>query len=76
MDKIKEIQNINQSIKLCKKCELNETRINPVPGHGSVNSKIIFIGEAPGSNEDKQGLPFVGRAGKLLDELLLSLIHI
>lgn len=57
----------------CKRCDLSRTRINPVFGEGSENADIMFIGEAPGSNEDKQGRPFVGRAGKILDELLASI---
>lgn len=43
---------------------------NPVMGHGNPNSKIVFVGEAPGQKEDEQGIPFVGQAGKLLEELL------
>lgn len=55
---------------LCKKCSLSETRQNVVFGVGPQNAKILFIGEAPGENEDLQGEPFVGRGGKLLDKLL------
>jgi DNA polymerase len=58
-------------IKDCKLCDLHETRINFVFGSGNSNASIIFIGEAPGRNEDLQGKPFVGQAGRLLDELLL-----
>ncbi len=54
----------------CKKCELCQTRTNVVFGSGDPDSEIMFVGEAPGFNEDKQGKPFVGRAGKLLEELL------
>ena len=54
----------------CKKCQLHKTRINIVHGQGNNKSNIILIGEAPGKNEDLQGIPFIGRAGKLLDELL------
>ena len=57
----------------CEKCELCKTRHNVVVGVGSENAEVMFIGEGPGENEDLQGEPFVGRAGKLLD---LSLIHI
>lgn len=52
------------------KCKLRETATQPVPGDGSPDSKIIFIGEAPGKEEDKQGRPFVGAAGKFLAEML------
>ena len=54
----------------CQKCDLARSRTNFVFGSGSQNSELIFIGEAPGYNEDIQGKPFVGAAGKLLDSLL------
>jgi len=54
----------------CRKCELWKTRKNPVPGEGSPNSQIMFIGEAPGYWEDVNGKPFIGAAGKFLDTLL------
>ncbi|MGB9609278.1 MAG: uracil-DNA glycosylase family protein [Patescibacteria group bacterium] len=57
-------------IKKCKKCSLWRTRIQAVPGEGNLKAKILIIGEAPGKEEDKQGRPFCGRAGKFLDELL------
>jgi len=57
----------------CKKCELYKTAINHVPGNGNPNSEIVFIGEAPGAQEDATGLPFVGNSGKLLDKLLASI---
>ena len=53
-------------------CGLHKGRTNAVPGSGSATSKILIIGEGPGFNEDQQGLPFVGRSGKLLDELLAT----
>lgn len=56
----------------CKKCNLWKTRKNAVPGEGNQNSKIMFIGEAPGYWEDIKGRPFVGAAGKLLDKLLFE----
>jgi uracil-DNA glycosylase len=62
-------------IKDCKKCDLYYTRTNFVFGGGNADSKIMFIGEAPGRNEDLQGKPFVGPAGKILDDLL-SLINL
>lgn len=73
MTKSKEIEKIKNSIKKCRKCNLFKTRKKPVFGYGSKNADILFIGEAPGYNEDIQGLPFVGRAGKLLNELLESI---
>lgn len=60
-------------IKECMECELGKTRTNFVFGSGNSSAEIVFIGEAPGRNEDLQGKPFVGQAGKILDELLLSI---
>lgn len=54
----------------CTACVLAETRTQAVFGSGSPCARVMFVGEAPGSNEDEQGVPFVGRAGKLLDTLL------
>jgi uracil-DNA glycosylase family 4 len=55
---------------VCELCPLSETRTNVVFGAGSAGADLMFIGEAPGAEEDRQGLPFVGRAGALLTELL------
>ncbi|HCJ66974.1 MAG TPA: uracil-DNA glycosylase [Elusimicrobia bacterium] len=63
---------LHKRIKNCQKCGLHKTRINVVFSRGSAEKGIIFIGEAPGYDEDRQGLPFVGRAGQLLDEVLAS----
>lgn len=60
-------------IKDCKKCELYKSRTKFVFGSGCADAPVIFVGEAPGKNEDIQGKPFVGQAGKLLDELLSSI---
>lgn len=54
----------------CKKCELAQTRTQVVFGSGDHTAKVLFIGEAPGQAEDEMGLPFVGRSGKLLDDML------
>jgi DNA polymerase len=54
----------------CVRCPLHQTRTQVVFGSGHADAELMFIGEAPGANEDKQGLPFVGQAGKLLDTLL------
>jgi uracil-DNA glycosylase len=59
----KEVQN-------CQKCPLFETRTKAVFGAGNADADLMFVGEAPGAEEDKQGLPFVGRAGQLLNQLL------
>ena len=67
------LQTLDTIIKNCKKCKLHETRINTVFGEGSTNAKVMIIGEAPGKDEDSSGKPFVGRAGKLLTEILSSI---
>lgn len=56
----------------CSKCALSETRTNCVFGVGDQNADLLFVGEAPGEQEDKTGTPFVGRAGKLLDQFLFA----
>ncbi|MDO4748364.1 MAG: uracil-DNA glycosylase [Eubacteriales bacterium] len=56
----------------CERCDLCKTRTNVVFGVGNPNAEVMFIGEGPGENEDIQGEPFVGRAGKLLDKLLFA----
>ena len=65
-----EIGNLQQRVSLCTKCHLSKSRINAVPGRGNIKSEVIFVGEAPGRNEDIQGKPFVGTAGKILNEAL------
>ena len=60
-------------IRECEECILHSTRTKFVFGSGSAEAKIMFVGEAPGKNEDLQGLPFVGRAGDILDKLLASI---
>jgi len=64
------LQNINKNINNCKKCRLYKTAKNAVPGEGNEHAEIVFIGEAPGRNEDETGRPFVGRAGQLLESIL------
>ena len=54
----------------CERCELGKTRTNLVFGVGNEEAKLMFVGEGPGEQEDLQGVPFVGRAGKLLDDML------
>ena len=63
---------IAEQVRACKKCDLCQTRTNAVPGKGNQNAEIILVGEAPGRNEDKKGEPFVGSAGKRLNEILLD----
>jgi uracil-DNA glycosylase family 4 len=57
---------IKQNVIECTKCDLSKTRTNSVPGKGNFHSNVIFVGEAPGKNEDKNGEPFIGIAGKKL----------
>ena len=64
------LEKLNQKIKICKKCALWKLRKNAVPGQGSVNAKVMVIGQAPGVKEDLSGKPFCGRAGKFLNHLL------
>jgi DNA polymerase len=61
---------IREEVKSCTKCSLHETRTNTVFARGNPLASLCIVGEAPGEDEDKQGLPFVGRSGKLLDETL------
>ncbi len=67
------MERIEKRIEACKRCELWQTRTNPVVGAGSLSARILFVGEAPGYYEDLKGEPFVGKAGKVLDELLASI---
>jgi len=69
----KELEKIRLQIKNCDKCSLHKNRKNAVPGEGNWKNGIMLIGEAPGFNEDEQGRPFVGRAGKLLEGFLNSI---
>ncbi len=64
------LKSITETIKACTNCALNKTRTNTVPGQGAAHPDIMFIGEAPGADEDQQGLAFVGRAGKLLTKMI------
>ncbi len=61
---------LHQEVRACQLCALSRTRTLAVPGDGDPEARIMVVGEAPGQNEDKQGLPFVGAAGQLLDQLL------
>jgi DNA polymerase len=68
-----ELEKIREEVCCCQKCPLSKTRTNAVAGSGSYQSEIMFIGEAPGANEDKEGIPFCGAAGKFLDQMLESI---
>ena len=64
---------IFKQVETCTKCPLHETRTKAVFGAGNADADLMFVGEAPGAAEDQQGLPFVGRAGQLLNELLAEI---
>lgn len=66
-------ETIDAQVRRCQSCPLHEKRIHAVPGEGNSHAELLFIGEGPGKNEDQQGRPFVGAAGKLLEELLTSI---
>lgn len=70
MEPLEELRAVAAEVRNCRNCRLCETRTLAVPGEGPVNAHILFIGEGPGANEDAQGRPFVGAAGRLLDEML------
>lgn len=72
MEKSFQMEMLTKEIANCKQCELWRTRTHPVVGEGCLTAKLFFIGEAPGFHEDKQGCPFVGRAGGILDDLIES----
>jgi uracil-DNA glycosylase family 4 len=64
---------IAEEVRKCCCCGLGKTRRNAVPGEGSPDARIVFVGEAPGGDEDEQGRPFVGRAGQLLDKIIAAM---
>ena len=67
------LETIERTVEVCKMCSLHETRANTVFGSGSASADWMFIGEAPGVEEDRRGVPFVGRAGQLLDAMIDSI---
>ena len=70
INKVKLYNGVKIDVINCPLCKLCHSRNNAVPGRGNLDAKILFVGEAPGKNEDKLGLPFIGSAGKLLGEAL------
>ena len=72
-DKADNLERLKKSIRNIKNCSLKSSATNMVFSDGNPKSKIMLIGEAPGANEDKEGLPFVGRAGALLDKMLAAI---
>lgn len=71
--KEKELETLNREIAQNKCCQLSRTRTNLVFGHGNPDASLMFVGEAPGHDEDIKGLPFVGRAGQLLTKIIESI---
>jgi DNA polymerase len=67
------LKQVAQEVAVCKKCVLYNSRKRAVPGEGPANAEIMFIGEGPGFHENEQGRPFVGQAGKFLEELLAGI---
>lgn len=65
-----DLPSLHAAVHKCRRCALGHSRTKAVPGVGPVTARIMIVGEAPGQNEDQQGEPFVGAAGKLLDQLL------
>jgi DNA polymerase len=70
LERREQLKEVFREASVCTRCALAETRTTVVFGAGNADADLMFVGEAPGANEDKQGLPFVGQAGKLLDKLL------
>jgi len=67
------LEAIAAEVRVCTKCRLHETRTRAVPGEGDSETEVVFVGEGPGFNEDRDGRPFIGRAGDLLVKLLASI---
>jgi len=67
------LEAIAAEVRVCTNCRLHETRTKAVPGEGDPETEVVFVGEGPGFNEDRQGRPFIGRAGDLLVKLLASI---
>ena len=72
-EKVNNLSRLKKSISEIKNCSLKDSATNLVFSDGNPKSKIMLIGEAPGANEDEEGLPFVGRAGALLDKMLAAI---
>jgi DNA polymerase len=70
LDRTEAMHALYTEVRNCERCGLHQGRTNAVPGAGPVDAEIMFVGEAPGFHEDQQGIPFVGAAGRFLDQLL------
>ncbi|MEO8438453.1 MAG: uracil-DNA glycosylase [Chloroflexota bacterium] len=67
------LEGIAAEVRVCTRCRLHQTRTRAVPGEGDPETEVVFVGEGPGFNEDREGRPFIGRAGDLLVKLLASI---
>jgi DNA polymerase len=72
-ERLAALEAVAAEVRTCTRCRLHETRTNAVPGEGNPDTEVVFVGEGPGHNEDRQGRPFVGRAGDLLVKFLATL---
>jgi len=70
---LSQLTELYDQVRVCEKCQLSQSRTLAVPGEGPEDARILFIGEAPGFHEDRQGRPFVGAAGQYLNELLAKI---
>ena len=70
MTRKEELERVHEEITTCEKCPLHKSRLNPVPGEGPADARLMLVGEAPGAREDESGRPFVGRSGDLLTTLI------
>lgn len=69
-EKVRQLLSLNDTIQQCQDCPLGKTATHKVHGRGFPTARILFVGEAPGKNEDLQGMPFVGAAGQILESLI------
>jgi uracil-DNA glycosylase family 4 len=72
-DTAEALEEVHSEIRRCRRCPLSRTRTKAVPGEGAPDASVMFVGEAPGGDEDRQGRPFVGAAGRLLTHLLKTI---
>jgi len=72
-ERLAALEEVASEVRSCTRCRLHETRTRAVPGEGNADTEVVFVGEGPGQNEDRQGRPFVGRAGDLLVKFLATL---
>ena len=75
-EKVTQLNDLRESLRDCRRCGLSESRTNVVFGSGSPDADVVFVGEAPGYHEDLQAEPFVGSAGRFLEELLTEILGI